>query len=163
MKTLRRKSPVRERGSVAVECAIVLPILLILVSGMLFFGRVFWHYTVAEKAAHDAARFLATTSLRDMKAANGGEVPMAVVAGKIAQEETKELSPGGYVFVTMSCYVGDPDPYWDRCYGVDVPKRVMARVTIQLTDPFLDAFTAEFTNGDPIVLRAVMATDWVGN
>jgi hypothetical protein len=136
---------------------------LIMLTGLLFFGRVFWHYTVAEKAAHDAARFLATTSFRDMKAANGGEVPVAVVARKIALEETQELSPGGYVTATMLCYVGDPDPYWDLCYGFDVPKRVMARVTIQLTDPFFDAFTSEFTNGDPILLKAVMATDWVGN
>ena len=50
-----RKPSLRGRGSVAVECAIVLPILLLLISGLLFFARVFWCYTVAQKAAHDGA------------------------------------------------------------------------------------------------------------
>jgi hypothetical protein len=163
MTAFRRKPRGRERGSVAVECVTVLPVLFLLLSAMLFFGRVFWHYTVAEKAAHDAAGFLARTTLREIKTPNGGEVAVALVAAKIAQEELKELNPGGGVFVTISCYVGEPDSYWDRCYGIDLPKKVMARVTVSINDPFLDAFTSEFTNGEPIILRAVMATDYVGN
>jgi Flp pilus assembly protein TadG len=146
MKRLRRKLPARERGSVAVECAIVIPIFLFMLSGMLFFGRLFWHYTVIQKAAHDAARFLATAPLRDMMAANGADVPLALVASKIASDEIAELNPGD-----------------SKCYGDKVPQKILARVKLQVTDPFLDAYTAEFTDGNPIQIEAVMATDWVGN
>lgn len=164
MKRLRRKLPARERGSVAVECAIVIPIFLFMLSGMLFFGRLFWHYTVIQKAAHDAARFLATAPLRDMMAANGADVPLALVASKIASDEIAELNPGGLVFVpSIQCFVGTPT-YWDsKCYGDKVPQKILARVKLQVTDPFLDAYTAEFTDGNPIQIEAVMATDWVGN
>jgi hypothetical protein len=158
-----RKPSLRKRGSVAVECAIVLPILLLLISGLLFFARVFWCYTVAQKAAHDAARYLAATTLREIAPSSPGpEVAAALVAQKIAMDEVEELNPGGGIGVSALCYVGSPTPYWDRCFGFDVPKKVMVRVTISITDPFFDPFTELFTDGSPIILRAVMATDYVG-
>jgi hypothetical protein len=162
MSALIRKPSLRRRGSVAVECAIVLPILLLLVSGLLFFARVFWCYTVAQKAAHDGARFLATTTLREIAPSSAGPVvPVAVVAQKIAMDELADLNPGGGIGVDVLCYVGSV-PYWGQCFGFDVPKKVLVRVTISVTDPFFDPFTELFTDGNPIILRAVMATDYVG-
>jgi Flp pilus assembly protein TadG len=158
-----RKPSLRKRGSVAVECAIVLPILLLLISGLLFFARVFWCYTVAQKAAHDGARFLAATTVREIAPSSAGPVvPVAVVAQKIAMDELAELNPGGGISATALCYVGSPTPYWDLCYGYDVPKKVSVRVTVSVSDPFFDPFTELFTDGGPIILRAVMATDYVG-
>lgn len=153
----------RSKGSVAVECALVLPFLLLLLSGLLFLGRILWMYTVAEKAAHDGAKFLATTTLREIKpSSSGAEIPVALVAQKIAMDEVAELNPGGGASATVLCYVGTANPYWDRCYGFDVPRKVLVRVTISVSDPFLNAYTSLFTNGEPIILRAVMATDYVG-
>ena len=163
MSALIRKPSLRRRGSVAVECAIALPILLLLVSGLLFFARVFWCYTVAQKAAHDGARFLATTTLREIAPSSAGPVvPVALVAAQIARDEVAELNPGAGIAVSVLCYEGSPTPYWDHCFGIDVPKKVMVRVTVPVMDPFFDPFTSIFTDGNPITLRAVMATDYVG-
>ncbi|MDT1837773.1 pilus assembly protein, partial [Acinetobacter baumannii] len=43
----------KERGSAAVEAAIVLPALILFLAVPLFLARIFWYYSVAEKAAHD--------------------------------------------------------------------------------------------------------------
>lgn len=163
MNAIIRKPSLRGRGSVAVECAIVLPILLLMVSGLLFLARIFWCYTVAEKAAHDAARFLATATLREITPSTAGtDVPIALVAEKIARDEIAELNPGGGMGVSVLCYEGTPTPYWDHCFGFYVPKKVLVRVTISVSDPFFDPFTSIFTDSKPIVLSAVMATDYVG-
>jgi hypothetical protein len=155
---------VHTKGSVAVECAIVLPMLVFLISGMLFFARVFWCYTVAQKAAHDAARFLATATPREIKPTlTGNDVPIALVAQQIARDEVADLNPGGGIGVEVLCYVGEPAAYWGHCFGFDVPTKVLVRVTIPVTDPFFDPFTSMFTNGEPIILRTVMAADYVGN
>jgi Flp pilus assembly protein TadG len=159
MKTLFQKSPVLERGSV--ECAVVLFLFLIMLSGMLFFGRLCWHYTVLQKAAHDAGRFLATTSLREIVTSTGGDVPVALVARQIVLDETAELNPGGLKYTpVIQCFVGAD---WDACDGAQIPKRVKVRAKAEFSDPFLDAYTSVYTDGDSILLQAVMATDWVGN
>jgi len=163
MSALIRKPSLRRRGSVAVECAIVLPVLLLLISSLLFFARVFWCYTVAQKAAHDGARFLATTTLREITpSSTGNDVPVALVAEKIARDEVAELNPGAGIGVEVLCYQGTPTPYWGHCFGIDVPKEVLVRVTVPVMDSFFDPFTEFFTDGNPIVLRAVMATHYVG-
>jgi len=130
---------------------------------MLFFARVFWCYTVAQKAAHDGARFLSTTTLREITpSSTGNDVPVALVAGKIARDEVAELNPGAGIGVEVLCYQGTPVAYWGHCFGIDVPKKVLVRVTVPVMDPFFDPFTELFTDGNPIILRAVMATDYVG-
>ena len=93
MRSLRNMLFRRQRGSAAVELALVLPTLVILMTVPLFFARYFWHYTVAHKAALDAARYLSTVSVREMRSAS-----LAATAGQIANgiaaEEIADLSPG---------------------------------------------------------------------
>ena len=165
MRTPGRHRPPRARGSIAVECALLLPIFIMLLTVMLFAGRIFWHYTVAEKAAHDAARFLATASLKEMRTPGGGtEVPIVALAKRIVQEEIEELNPGGFVVPSILCYVGPAaNPYWEECFGIDTPRKIRVRVTVAISDPILESATSWLNNGEPIVLRAVMATDYVGN
>jgi Flp pilus assembly protein TadG len=47
-----------ERGAAAVEFALVLPILLLVVGGAIEFGRAFWFYDSLSKVTRDAARYL---------------------------------------------------------------------------------------------------------
>lgn len=84
----------RSRGIAAVEMALVLPVLMILLMFPLFFGRVYWHYTVAQKAAQDAARYMASVSYQELRSSR--LAPQAVaVAQEIARLELAELAPGG--------------------------------------------------------------------
>ncbi|AUI49655.1 TadE/TadG family type IV pilus assembly protein [Arthrobacter crystallopoietes] len=55
---MRRQS---ERGAVAIEFAIVLPVLLILLIGMIEFGRIFSAQIILTNAAREGARTMAIT------------------------------------------------------------------------------------------------------
>jgi Flp pilus assembly protein TadG len=83
----------RERGIAAVEAAVLLPILLICLTFPVFFARYFWHYTVAQKAAQDAARYLSTVSAQEMRSKTLAKAA-AAVATEIVRTEMGELSPG---------------------------------------------------------------------
>jgi hypothetical protein len=83
-----------QKGSVAVEAAAVLLVMTTLLSHPLFFARCFWHYTVIQKAAHDATLFLATVPKGDMRHPVRG-VAAANIATYIARAETAELDSWG--------------------------------------------------------------------
>lgn len=55
--------PNRQRGTVAVETAIVLPLLLFLFVATAEVGRVFMQYNTLEKGVRDAARYLANNAI----------------------------------------------------------------------------------------------------
>ena len=50
----------RQRGIAAVELALVLPAFVLLLAATVFIGRTLYHYQAIQKAAHDAARYLAS-------------------------------------------------------------------------------------------------------
>jgi Flp pilus assembly protein TadG len=52
----------RERGAAAVEFAIILPILLMLVGGVIDFGRLYWTQIMLSNAARDGVRLAAMGS-----------------------------------------------------------------------------------------------------
>jgi Flp pilus assembly protein TadG len=60
-----------QHGMASVEFAIVLPVLLIILVGMIDFGRMLTDYEVANKSVRDAARFLARARM-DCPAAGTG-------------------------------------------------------------------------------------------
>lgn len=49
-----------ESGAAAVEFALVIIVLLLIVAGIVEFGRAFWYYDALTKATRDGARFLTT-------------------------------------------------------------------------------------------------------
>lgn len=83
----------RQRGAAAVEFAILLPCLAIAMAPLILCARLMWHYTVAHKAAQDAARYMATVPAVEMRsrvlAARASEV-----AVEIARRELGDLAPG---------------------------------------------------------------------
>jgi len=84
----------RQSGAAAVELALLLPIFVFLMSFPLFLGRYFWHYTAAQKATQDAARYLSTISEREMRDPALAEAA-AALANDIVQKEIAELNTGG--------------------------------------------------------------------
>jgi hypothetical protein len=165
MNRLPHQSTHGEHGSVAVEFAILLVFVLVpLLAGALFFGRFFWHYTVAEKAAHDAARFFASASATEMKVqAPGGGTYIAGAAKALAQAEIAELNPGSsYAEVYIWC---DGGP----CLGIKsapLPQKVSVYIAMTVEDPFLQSLSSLF-NGDgnalAIQIDATGNAYYVGN
>ena len=145
------------RGSIAVEFALVLPIFLILLTTLVFFARIAWHYTVAEKAAQDAVKFLARVSVEEIRAPmNGFEIPVAGLARSIARDELAELSPGDSLpSVNVFC-----DGIF--CDGFSTPRQVSVVIRVNMIDPFLSSFLADYGLPSEILLTATSSTDYVG-
>ena len=167
MNRLRYAMKQREEGSVAIELALILSSILIpLLAAALFFGRFFWHYTVAEKAAHDAARFLASASPTELKTQCANPFFDACVvsaARALARAEVSELNPGSalpQIYVECDdagCLVSNKTP---------LPKVVNVHINMTVEDPFFTPVTSLFT-GDTsniaIQINATGRSDYVGN
>jgi len=153
MKNVLSRIPASERGIAAIELVgVFIPVLFLLLVAALLFGRCFWHYTVAEKAAHDAARFLATARPTELKVqAASGEPPIVAAAKALAEAELAELNPGsGPPYVYAFC---DDHP----CTPVKtapLPSTVSIWVTMSVEDPFFSPISSWFTpDGSAIALQ----------
>lgn len=73
-------TPSRERGATAVEFAILLPVLLLLVLGIMEFGRAFHVQTTLSNAARDGVRVMAlqdsATAARSTAKASAHSLPL---------------------------------------------------------------------------------------
>jgi Flp pilus assembly protein TadG len=78
----------RQRGIVALELALVLPFVLTLLTAVVFFGRLSYHYEVASKAARDGARYLSSVAALNMKnpalAAQESNLALAIVQAELS-------------------------------------------------------------------------------
>lgn len=52
------RMPANQGGVAAIEFAILLPLLILILTGMIEYGRLMWHYDALAKATRDAARYL---------------------------------------------------------------------------------------------------------
>lgn len=152
----------RQRGVAAIELAIILPIMMILLAVPLFFGRVFWHYTVAQKAAHDGARYMSEIPLNDMTANSLTLIGHHLaVAGEIVADEMSDLNSGpDPTVVTYSCEY----PFgYANCDGKTTPKSVRVLVRITMTDAIFPGYTSEFIGDNGLVLNAAVTMPYVAN
>jgi Flp pilus assembly protein TadG len=127
----------RQRGAAAVELAILLPLLLLTMAPLILCARYMWHYTVAHKAANDAARYMSTVSIAEMKSKT-----MAVhaknIAVEIANREVADLAPGEEI--------GSADVFCGQntCGFLSgqaaVPKTVTVFVAFTVTDTFFGTY-----------------------
>jgi hypothetical protein len=145
----------RQRGVAAIELALILPILLALLAFPFFFGRVFWHYTVADKAAHDAARYLACVPVIEMttsaRAVHAVEVAQAIIAAEIGDLHLD----AGAVSVVIQCN-------GLACSGFGAPSYVMASVQLPVTDPFFPDITWQAVGDSGLLLTGQATLPYVG-
>jgi len=123
----------RQHGASAVELALILPLFVLLLAFPLFLGRYFWHYTAAQKAAQDAARYLSSVSAQEMREP-ALALAAASLAGEIVRIETAELETGGLrPQVDIQCGGAG-------CQGVmsgPLPETVTVMVTMHMRDHLL--------------------------
>jgi hypothetical protein len=147
--------PKAQQGIAAVEMAVLLPlVLVVLLTVPLYFGRCFYHYTAMQKAAHDAARYLSTVSIADMRNPSRGD-DAAAVASFIAHQETLDLSPGGIypIGVTTLCWPAG------SC-NLGVPTSVQVVVSTRMFDPI---FGTSFAGDAGLILIANYQMTYVGS
>lgn len=148
----------RQRGSSAVELALILMLLFGLLTLPLLFGRVFMHYSMAQKAAHDAARFLSGVSQRDIRwiRSDGGEIGVAALARAIVRETLAEANTGQAP--------PSVDVYCDgeTCDGRITPSKVQVVVRMNISDGMFSAHTGTYTGDYGLALRADVSMPYVG-
>lgn len=139
-----------QRGSAAVELALLLPVLVAFLVFPFFFARFFWHYSVAQKAAQDAARYLSTISIQEMRSSTLAQAA-AAASSQIALTELAELQPG-QAAPTVSILCGS-----DPCLGVGaaaLPQTVRVHVAMDMFDASGVVDTGQW--GKPIRVDAEM-------
>ncbi|MYM76038.1 hypothetical protein GTP55_06080 [Duganella sp. FT109W] len=117
----------RQRGAVALELALTLAFLFPVAATLLFYGRLLYNYEVAQKATHDAARYLSGVSMLNMQNSDAAVYEVAVTKA-IVQQELSVLTPYK-LLVTVSC-----DGL--ECGGLSVPSMVAVGVQIKVHNNF---------------------------
>lgn len=153
------KRPLRPRhqdGIATVEFALILVCFVFIMMLPLYLGRVMWHYSAAQKAAHDAARYLASASVQDMSDLTRAGYVVAM-ANSIAAAETSDLNPGGGpVSVTSSCGQGG------ACGAVGAPTAVTVFVQMTVADIFFPNTTTDYLGTQSTALTAAVTYPYVG-
>lgn len=144
-----RKACPRERGAAAVELALVLPILLVVMAPLILYARYMWHYTVAQKAAQDAARYMSTVSVVEMKSKKL-TVFARSIAAEIARREVADLAPGEAISsVDVLC-----DTHVCGSTTGSVPTTVNVFLSFHLTDTIFNMYMGPY--GIPIEANVTM-------
>lgn len=88
-----------QEGSVAVEAAVCIALILVPLLFFVFsFGRFFWHYTVVQKAVHDATLYMAKAPLSEVRSGSA-----TAIVNHIIERETADLDSGTKVSPWSQC------------------------------------------------------------
>ncbi|MES2264792.1 MAG: TadE/TadG family type IV pilus assembly protein [Pseudomonadota bacterium] len=156
MKPLPRRA--RQHGIAAIELALILSLSLFLLPYILLFGRVFWHYTALQKAAHDAARYMSTLPQQEM-----GNVASAAAAATLARTMVSDAALGAGLterpetaLITVNCITATNVVL--TCGGVNLPAMVQVTFEVNIRDDVWNMFTAVYTGQDgiPLTLTATL-------
>ena len=151
----------RQAGVAAVELALLLPILVPFLTLGFFTVSILWHYTMAQKAAQDAARYLSTLSQAEIT-----NPTLASAAGALAQQivmrELADFSPDiAPVHPQMFCKASSVDPVLcgNGTASAELPIAVQVNFSFAMFDPsgFVD------TGWYGLTITATHTMRYVGN
>lgn len=125
-----------QKGAVAVEAAVCMALILTpLLLFVLLFGRFFWHYTVVQKAIHDATLYMASAPLPELKSNAAITLAYNIIAKETADlDKTTKLEPWsgcGYKISPSSSYLA-----FSSCERSAPVAAVQTSIVMTLPDPF---------------------------
>jgi Flp pilus assembly protein TadG len=155
----------RQDGSVAVEAALVISLVLVpLIAFVLLFGRYFWYYTMAQKAAHDATLVMSTSPLGDIRS-----YAASTLANGVITSETDDIDQSTALtrVTTTECWYRIPanalflQPF--NC-GITTATPVLVRTTVAMavTDPLLGRLSESVLGGAALQITAQSSVRYVG-
>lgn len=154
--SLQNHMPARfQRGVAAVEVALILPLMLMMLAATLFVGRTFYHYETALKAAHDAALYFSTVPQIEMKTASQAANEVALVTAILNQEMADLYPSPNAPNITILC-----DGLY--CSGFTVPSTIRIAVQLNVVDELFGAYTYPFAGDSGLTLIADVTMRYVG-
>jgi Flp pilus assembly protein TadG len=126
-----------QEGSVAVEAAVCIAFILVPLLIFTFaFGRLFWHYTVVQKAVHDASLYMAKAPMDEVRSGAATSVANFIIAQEIA-----DLDSGTKVVPVAQCaYRANQNTAYmtthTSCIFPSVPFGVQALALMTIANPF---------------------------
>lgn len=165
-RTLKASGRTYERGSIAVEAAIVLPLFLsILLLPSIEWAFYFREYTAVQKALHDAALYLSTAPRVEMTTSGPDRTPAAIsVAQTIMAKEMAGILPSGTApgaeFVCLYRAGGNPAMRWCTVENNQDPAQTLVQIGVTMRVNYFDPLTGSDT-GVSFVPYAPVA--YVGN
>lgn len=144
----------RCRGIAAIELAIALPFILMVLACLLFFGSLFYKYQVTEKAAWNASRYLSSVGRLEMK--NPAQiVHHTTFARYMVDQQLNAISSGAYPpSVTILCGA-------TICDGFTLPTTVTVTVRILATERLFGELISPWVEGE-FVLTSSATLAYVG-
>lgn len=130
-----RHGNTHQRGAVAVEFALVIGVLLLIVSGIVEFGRVFWHYDALTKATRDGARLMSLVNrgqLGDEAGTKTASNPVTAIS--IVSDEANAarlLTPLADGEIEVRCIYATGD--WVPCVNRDPTDTVPVHVRVKIS------------------------------
>lgn len=97
-------SSFKQRGSAAVEFALLIVLLLMIVAGVVEFGRTIWYYDALSKATRDSARYLSNVREDENVAINDLRLADAVTMVEFAASSA-EIPDFRREYVSVNCDV----------------------------------------------------------
>jgi Flp pilus assembly protein TadG len=152
----------RQAGSVVVEAAFCLTFVLVPLFYFTFaFGKYYWYYTAAQKAVHDAALYMATAPLSEIKSQGAEDLALDIMS-----QETSDFPVNTAQSPSILCYYRLPNSpliFPAPCNGLDTPVSVQAAINMNVVHPFFAPLTNSSTGDDSINLWAVSQMAYAGN
>ncbi|HBZ05238.1 MULTISPECIES: TadE/TadG family type IV pilus assembly protein [Massilia] len=155
----------RQDGSVAVEAAIIITLILVpLLAFILFFGRYFWYYTVAQKAVHDASLAMATLPLAHIRAGGAEDLAERIIGWET--EDFDEMTRATLA-PAVDCWYRFPASATTltrlSCNNATLtPVDVRASLVMTVSDPFLAPFTGPVAGLDGLPIITQVSMRYVG-
>jgi Flp pilus assembly protein TadG len=155
-----------ERGSIAVEAALVLPILLLVIGlPSIYLAFYYRQYAAAEKAVHDAALYLSTAPRIEMITAGSDGNPAAMtLANTIIERELAGLIPSGTSLnLSITClYQVGTTPVMKLCTVASnqTASNRLSQLEVSISVPYFDPLTGGST---PLSTAPFALVSYVGN
>lgn len=166
-RTLKVTGRLYERGSIAVEAAIVLPILLLFFSlPSILYAFYIRQYTAVQKAAHDAAIYLSTAPRPETATAgpDGNFAALTLARTIIAKELAGIVPDGTSVDPFFTCYyrVGSATK-GNACTPMiaNLPTNTLFQFDVAVNVPFINPLTGNAV--DSMYMSPVVSVRYVGN
>lgn len=125
----RRRVLGSSRGQGLAEFAIVFPVLMIIIGGIIQFGIIFWGQNTLNQLVRDAGRYAVTVS--DCSSASQADIVAKIDAVAANTNFAGRITGRSVVLPTTTA----PDPVSDPCPATSNAKQVWLRITVQAQVP----------------------------